>query len=81
MAIIEAFEPGTQSVKAHATGVTCFYQTVLTSEHGQLLHLSTFGSADRQSAPKSSQSLQLDLAAATALHELLEKTFPSLKTT
>lgn len=79
MAIIGAFEPGTQSVKAHATEVTCFHQTVLSSEHGQLLHLSTFGSAERQSIPKSSQSLQLDLEAATALHGLLEETFPSLK--
>jgi hypothetical protein len=79
MAIIESFEPGTQSVKAHTTEVTCFHQTVLSPERGQLLHLSTFGSPDRQSIPKSSQSLQLDLAAATVLHGLLEETFPSLK--
>lgn len=75
MARITVFEPGRQQVTPHLSRVPCFYQVVPASG-GDLLHLSTFGSADRQSPPKSSQSIQLDREGALALVEIIKKTFP-----
>jgi hypothetical protein len=76
MARIRSLEPGEQSIRAHDTEVDCFYQTVMTSDGTKLLHLSTFGSDDRQSQPKSSQSIQIDAAIAGRLIEILEDAFP-----
>lgn len=43
------------------------------------LHLSTFGSDDRQSDRKSSQSIQLDRKRAAELVEILLKAFPDIQ--
>lgn len=56
--------------------MTCYFQ-VVPSEEGTLLHLSTFGSSDRESPPKSSQSLQLDRMGAEKLIEVIRGTFPA----
>ncbi|MEU0091822.1 hypothetical protein [Kribbella sp. NPDC006257] len=75
VARLRSIEPGTQVVRVHPTEVDCFYQT-LTDQSGQTyLHLSTFGSDERQSTPKSSQSLQLDETAARQLLQILRETF------
>lgn len=58
----------------------CFYNVVDAPDGTQLLHLSTFGSDHRQSKPKSSQSLQIDEEVARQLVELLESTFPTIRT-
>ena len=79
MAKIREFEPGMQTVKPHPTEVHCYFQQVVGSTGEVLLHLSTFGSSDRESAPKSSQSLQLGVEAARSLVEIIEATFPSLR--
>lgn len=47
-------------------------------ENTTILHLSTFGSDDRHSAPKSSQSLQIDEVIASELLKVIRGTFPNL---
>lgn len=78
MARLRNLEPGTQAVKVHPTEVDCFHQVVSTSDGTRLLHLSTFGSDDRRSGPKSSQSLQLDENSARELLAIIKTTFPGL---
>lgn len=78
MARVKGFEEGGQELSLHKSEVICYFQT-LASPDGTVLHLSTFGSSDRQSKPKSSQSLQLDQVAAIELMEVLMNAFPSLK--
>lgn len=75
MARIVRLEEGRQQVSPHPSEVTCYYQ-VVPGPSGDLLHLSTFGSADRESPPKSSQSLQLDRTTALALIEVIRSAFP-----
>lgn len=77
MARIRSIASGTQSIRPHETEVDCFYSLV---DNGSetLLHLSTFGSDDRKTAPKSSQSIQIDEAIARQLVELLVSTFPTI---
>lgn len=74
MARIRSIQPGTQDVKPHSSEVDCFHQKVR-SDDGILLHLSTFGSDDRQSQPKSSQSLQLDRDQTLELARIIHETF------
>ncbi|WP_024794782.1 hypothetical protein [Tomitella biformata] len=78
MARIRSIAPGIQSIRAHDSEVDCFFNTVTDATGETLLHLSTFGSDHRRSAPKSSQSIQLDVAMASQLIEVLYETFPSL---
>lgn len=76
MAIIRSIEAGTQRVNRHDSEVDCYYQIIDDGE--RLLHLSTFGSDNRQSKPKSSQSIQLDRDMAVQLIEVLLKVFPDI---
>lgn len=78
MARLRSIAPGTQRVTPHPTLVDCFWQTVNGPGGETLVHLSTFGSDDRQSKPKSSQSLQLDRAQAEQLLGVLSAAFPGL---
>jgi hypothetical protein len=78
MARIKTFYEGTQDVKRHPTEVDCFAQVFTTPEGDHYLHLSTFGSKDRASDPKSSQSIQLDETNAAELLKWLIKAFPRL---
>lgn len=75
MAKITNWMHGAQDVKPHPTAVTCFYQVITDGQGKQILHLSTFGSSQRQSAPKSSQSIQMDLDNARALVKVLVESF------
>jgi hypothetical protein len=75
MARLRSLQPGTQTVRAHPTEVDCFYQTVLDKDGNKILHLTTFGSDDRQSNPKSSQSIQLDERSAAELLKVIVETF------
>jgi hypothetical protein len=77
MAVIRQFIPGQQTVRRHPTEVDCYWQLI--GGASPLLHLSTFGSEDRASGPKSSQSLQLDEVGAGELMRLLETAFPALR--
>lgn len=75
MAIVRFFGPSTQSIKAHTSEVDCEY-VVIDDGESRVLHLSTFGSDDRASHRKSSQSLQLDEARAWELVSILLDAFP-----
>ncbi len=75
MARLRSMEPGTQAVRVHPTEVDCFYQALTDQSGRTYLHLTTFGSDERQSTPKSSQSLQLDEAAARQLIQIMRDTF------
>jgi hypothetical protein len=75
VARLRSLKPGTQSVKIHPSEVDCYYQTITDSAGRTYLHLTTFGSDDRQSNPKSSQSLQLDEETARDLARVLQETF------
>ncbi|TDW78049.1 hypothetical protein [Kribbella pratensis] len=75
MARIRSFEEGTQSIKIHRTEVDCYHQTIRDSSGNLHIHLTTFGSDDRESAPKSSQSIQLNEAAARQLVQILQEAF------
>lgn len=79
MAQIRSFVDSTQAVKAHPTEVDCQHR-VISSGGIRLLHLSTFGSDERASSPKSSQSIQLDSARAGELIDIIKAAFPELRT-
>lgn len=78
MARIRSFEKSTQDVRPHRTEVDCEHQ-VLYDGQVRLLHLSTFGSDDRMSGHKSSQTLQLDEVAARELMDILTAAFPGIR--
>jgi hypothetical protein len=78
VARIRSFQPSTQNIRVHPTEVDCEY-LVVSDGARQLLHLNTFGSDDRESARKSSQSLQLNLDMARELVEIIEVAFPGLR--
>lgn len=75
MAKIRSISPSTQRVKSAPTEVDCQFAVFHDKDENKILHLSTFGSDNRVSAPKSSQSIQLDLPMAEQLVELLIDTF------
>jgi hypothetical protein len=76
MARVRKMEHGKQSIRAHTTEVDCYYNVVESDDGTKLLHLSTFGSDDRASQPKSSQSMQIDGRIARQLVAILLETFP-----
>jgi len=80
MARIRSLKAGAQSIRAHDSEVDCFYQTAVATDGSRLLHLSTFGSDDRASKPKSSQSIQIDEPIARRLIQILRLTFPGIET-
>jgi hypothetical protein len=76
MARVRSITTGTQDVRVHPSEVDAYVQTIEAPDGTRYLHLSTFGSDDRRSAPKSSQSLQLDESTARDLIERLREAFP-----
>lgn len=80
MAIIRSLEPGRSAVRLNRTEVDCTYQVFEDETRGQILHLATYGSDDRLSAPKVSQVIQLDAAQGRKLLEILQELFPSSQT-
>ena len=77
MARVRSFSPSTQTIKIHPTEVDCEF-AVVSDGPTRVLHLSTFGSDERASDRKSSQSLQLGEAEARALVEIIRTAFPSV---
>lgn len=69
--------PNNQRITAHSVdkGVVCEHQVVQDDDGTTLLHLSTFGSKDRVSDPKSSQSLQFDAKVAANLTKVFRDAF------
>lgn len=60
----------------HPTTVDAELREVRASGEGILLQLSTFGSADRQSRPKVSQTIQFDKEHALELRRAIDRLFP-----
>lgn len=75
MARIRSLGKSTASARPHPTEVDCTWQ-VVGSGDDTLLQLSTYGSPDRASEPKVSQTIQLDRVVATDLLAILRTTFP-----
>ncbi|MEU8899476.1 AAA family ATPase [Nocardia sp. NPDC048505] len=77
MARIREIVPSTQNVRAHKLedAVSCQYKIIDDPDGNTLVHLSTFGSDQRQSSPKSSQSIQLNRQNAAELIAILSDTF------
>ncbi|MBZ5737523.1 hypothetical protein [Nocardioides mangrovi] len=61
--------------RVHPTEVDCRWQVVHGAEGVTLFQLSTYGSDDRQSEPKVSQTIQLDREIAALLIARLRETF------
>jgi len=78
MARIRTFMDSKQNVKVHPTEVDCQHR-IVSSGGVRLLHLSTFGSDQRASQPKMSQSIQLDSARAGELIDIIKAAFPELR--
>jgi hypothetical protein len=70
VARVLSFMPSTQRLNIHRTTVECEFDTVVEGDT-RILHLSTFGSKDRASERKSSQSIQLDVEHARLLIGIL----------
>ena len=77
MARIRSLSPTTQVVRPHSTEVDCEY-VLLGEGRSRVLHLSTFGSDQRESKRKSSQSFQIDLTIADELLDIIYSAFPEL---
>lgn len=78
MARVRSFTRSTQTIRRHPTEVDCEFATIGEGTD-RLLHLSTFGSDERRSERKSSQSLQIDLARARELVDIIVSAFPEIR--
>lgn len=78
MARVKRFFEAPDGSKRHPTEVECGW-SVINSSSGRLLQLSTYGSEQRQSHPKVSQTIQLDQEAAADLIGIIAQTFPTAK--
>lgn len=78
MARVRSLEKGAGNARMHPTEVDCHYQVLDGSDGRRYVQLTTFGSDQRKSGPKSSQTFQFDEAGAEALIGILETAFPSL---
>lgn len=77
MARIRSFARSIMTSRLHPTEVDAEWSVIPTAE-GPLLQISTFGSDNRVSAPKVSQTLQLDQDIAKQLKVALDTVFPGL---
>lgn len=77
MARIREVVPSTQNIRPHKAEdeVSCQYKVIEDTDGSPLVHLSTFGSNQRESQPKSSQSLQLTLENAADLMDIFRDAF------
>lgn len=79
MAIIREFFKDTRSSGPHPTEVDCGWQ-IVSHDGKQLLQLSTYGSDERASVKKVSQTIQLDQRGAAELLLVLQRCFPEIGT-
>lgn len=78
MAVVGEYFEDTANAKRHPTVVECGWQIVRDGDE-RLLQLSTYGSDQRASGKKVSQTLQFDRAALAALIRIARRTFPGLE--
>lgn len=67
MAFVTGLVPGNQSVREHSSQVEMHVQRLLGKDGRPLVHVATMGSQDRQSHPKTSQTMQFDAHSASLL--------------
>lgn len=79
MARITSLREGHQNSRVHPTEVECLYQTITDKAGAKYVQLSTLGSDDRESRPKTSQTVQIDEAIAKQLAGLLIDEFGLLR--
>ena len=75
MAVVTHLIEGNQEVRPNPTQVEGYVQIVRDAANETLVHLSTWGSKDRQSAPKQSQVLQFNRQSARELVEFFVRAF------
>lgn len=75
MARIRSLSRAQSNVTVHPTEVDCTYQTVVAKDGTKYLQLTTYGSDQRKSKPKPSQTIQMDLVTAEKLLKIIESTF------
>ena len=74
MAIVRSLKPSQNSARPHPTAVDCEWQ-IVESGDGRLLQLSTYGSDQRASQPKVSQTIQIDESVARELLKIISQAF------
>lgn len=77
MARVRSIEKIEENGRLHPTEVHCTYQNVVGDDGTKYVQLTTYGSDSRKSAPKSSQTIQLDKDMALKLIKILAETFSS----
>lgn len=77
MARVRSFTQAHSSGSPHPTETDAQWSVVQAGE-ASLLQVSTFGSDDRVSQPKVSQTLQFDRSSAALLKQAIEAAFPGL---
>ncbi|WP_454162420.1 hypothetical protein [Gordonia iterans] len=75
MARIRSITETPAGTRVHPTEVDCEVARVIAEDGQTLLQLSTFGSDQRQSKPKTSQTFQIDRERALELRELIDRYF------
>lgn len=78
MAVVKEFFQDIANAKRHPTVVECGWQVVRDGNE-TLLQLSTYGSDQRASGKKVSQTLQFDREALSDLIKIARDTFPDLE--
>lgn len=74
MVLIRKLEKGISNIKPHQSEVDATYQIVYSAAQ-PILHIATYGSDDRQSEPKVSQTIQLDKRTALLLVDIINRHF------
>lgn len=75
MALIRTLEKGTSNIKPHRSKVDATFQIIYGADGEPLLHIATYGSDDRLSEPKVSQTIQIDKKTALSLANIIDKEF------
>lgn len=75
MARIRSIEKIDEAGRLHRSDVDCTYQNVIGDDGTKYVQLTTYGSDNRKSAPKSSQTIHLDQEMALKLIKILAESF------
>lgn len=75
MALIRKLEEGASNIQPHRSQVDATYQMLTNAKGEPLLHLATYGSDNRKSEPKVSQTIQLDKTTALELMAIIKSAF------
>lgn len=79
MVKIQAVTRSSSSIQPHKTESICTFQTVSGTDDEVLLHIATYGSAERAMPGKASQQIQFTESGARDLLEAIFSAFPALK--